>query len=142
MDCCNVISSKANCGPSVGNLDLHQEKYLEQHLYIQVPPDLRSAYLELAKQHHNVLSLASFDNKAMTEILFQACLTNGEPIYIKQSKITDAHCNAVQCQVAEWLWQGLIQPAHSKLNTPLYAITDQEQGLHIVQDLPALNAQT
>jgi hypothetical protein len=112
-----------------------------QDLQLQVPSDQRAAYLQLFTNHHDVLGQASFDAKATTKILHGASLMDEEPVYVEQSKIPNAHHNAIKCQVASWLRQGLIQPAHNKFNSLLYAIFDPQKGLCILQNFQALNTQ-
>jgi hypothetical protein len=62
-------------------------------------------------------------------------------VYVKQSKIPDAH-REVEWQVSGWLKQGVIQLVRSKFNSLLYAISNLEGGIRLVQDFWALSTKT
>jgi hypothetical protein len=50
-----------------------------------------------------------------------------EPIYIKQFQIMDAHCQEVECHLLEWLKLGVVQPACSKYNSPIFAVMKKDR---------------
>jgi hypothetical protein len=74
----------------------------------------------------------------MHEIL----LKTQEPIYVKQFKIPDAHCKEVEKHVLEWLKLGVIQPARSCYNSPIFAVMKKDGNVCLVQDFIALNNQS
>jgi len=43
--------------------------------------------------------------------------------------------------VLEWLKLGVVQPAHSKYNSPIYAFMKKDKHVHLVQDFWALDNQ-
>ena len=69
-------------------------------------------------------------------------LKTDEPIYVKQFRIPDAHHNEVEKHVTEWLKMGVVQPARSKYNSPIFAVAKKNGGIRLVQDFRALNAET
>ena len=44
--------------------------------------------------------------------------------------------------IVEWLKLGVIEPARSKYNSPIFAVAKKNGGIRLVQDLQALNAET
>jgi hypothetical protein len=83
--------------------DPQQKKFMNERIWLQVPLNQGAAYTQLLTEHHNVLGQASFNAKATTEILHWPSLIDKEPVYVKQSKIPNAHHDAVERQVAGWL---------------------------------------
>ena len=48
----------------------------------------------------------------------------------------------VEKHVVEWLKLGVIEPALSKYNSPIFAVAKKNGGIRLVQDFRALNAET
>ena len=48
----------------------------------------------------------------------------------------------VEKHVVEWLKLGVIEPARSKYNSPIFAVAKKNGGIRLVQDFRALNAET
>jgi hypothetical protein len=63
-------------------------------------------------------------------------------VYVKQFKIPDAHRKEVEKHVFEWLKLGVIQPARSRYNSPIFAIMKKDGNVRLVQDFRALNNQS
>ncbi len=57
---------------------------------------------------------------------------------IKQFKIPEA----LQDQVKEWLWLGIIQPSRSRYNSPVFLVQIKDGTHQVVQDFRTLNANT
>jgi hypothetical protein len=71
--------------------------------------------------------------------MHEIALKTTEPIYVKQFKIPDAHRQEVEKHVLEWLKIGVIQPAHSRYNSPIFAVMKKDGNVRLVQDFRALN---
>ena len=52
------------------------------------------------------------------------------------------HHVEVKKHVTEWLKMGVVQPAHSKYNSPIFAVAKKNGGIRLVQYFQALNAET
>jgi hypothetical protein len=52
------------------------------------------------------------------------------------------HCKEVEKHVLEWLKLGVIQPACSCYNSPIFAVTKKDGNVRLVQDFCALNNQS
>ena len=70
----------------------------------------------------------------MQTLLHKISLKTEEPVYVKQFLIPDAHSQEVKL--------GVVQPARSKFNSPIFAVAKKNGGIRLVQDFRALNAQT
>ena len=75
-------------------------------------------------------------------LLHEISLKTEEPVYVKHFCIPDAHPQEVEQHVTEWLKMGVVQPARSKFNSPIFAVAKKNGGIRLVQDFRALNAQT
>jgi hypothetical protein len=51
-----------------------------------------------------------------------------------QLQYTDMHCQEVKKHVLEWLKLGVIQPAHSHYNSPIFAVMKKDGNMRLVQD--------
>jgi hypothetical protein len=51
------------------------------------------------------------------------------PLTSKQFKIPDVHCQEVERHVLEWLKLGVIQPASSRYNSPIFAVMKKDGGV-------------
>jgi hypothetical protein len=69
-------------------------------------------------------------------------LKSAESIYVKQFKIPDAYRQQVKQHFTEWIKLGVVQPARSKFNSPIFAVTKKNVRLCLVKDFCAFNTQT
>jgi len=61
-------------------------------------------------------------------------LKSKEPIFVKQFRIPNAYQDKVEKHVQEWLKLGVVEPAWSKFNSPLFAVLKKNRGVRLVQD--------
>ena len=59
---------------------------------------------------------------------------------MKQYQIPDAHREEVEKHVNEWLKMGVIEPTHSRCNSPIFMVKKKNGNLRLVQDFRALNS--
>ncbi len=114
------ITDNLKCGPSV-------------------PPEVQKKYLELVLKHHEVVSRHRFDLGRTDTLMHSIDLKDKSPVYVKQFQIPDAHREEVEKHVGEWLKMGVIEPTHSRYNSPLFAVKKKNGSLRLVQDFRALN---
>ncbi len=76
------------------------------------------------------------------KLMHEIALKTDQLIYTKQFKIPDVHCQEVEQHVLEWLKLGVIQPARSRYNSPIFAVMKKDGGVRFVQDILALNNQS
>ena len=108
----------------------------------QIPPDFKEDYLKLLIKNHEAISQHKFDLGRASTLMHDIDLRSNEPVYVKQFKIPEAHRQEVERHVTEWLKLGVVQPARSKFNSPIFAVAKKNGGVRLVQDFRALNAQT
>ena len=61
-------------------------------------------------------------------------------MYVKQFKIPDAHREVIEKHVKEWIALGIVKPARSRYNSPMFCVGKKDGTLRLVQDFRALNA--
>ena len=70
-------------------------------------------------------------------------LSSQVPAFKKQFPIPDTHHETIVKGIKEWLQLGIIEPASSPFNAPIFCVPKKEgQGLRVVLDYRHLNAQT
>ena len=119
-----------------------KERFIRDNVKLNVPEQFREQYLKVILKNHECVSQHKFDLGRTDTLLHEISLKSEEPVYVKQFKIPDAHRVEVEKHVNEWLKMGVIQPARSKFNSPIFAVAKKNGGIRLVQDFRALNAQT
>ncbi len=95
-------------------------------------------YLDVLLHHHEAISQDKFDLGRTDTLMHEIALKTQEPIYVKQFKIPDAHHTELERHVLEWLKLGVIQPALSRYNSPIFAIMKKDDNVCLVQNLGLL----
>ncbi len=108
---------------------------------LQVPEKFQKEYLKLLLKNHEAISQDKFDLGHTDTLMHEIALKTAEPIYIKQFKIPGAHPKEVKKHVLEWLKLGVIWPACSRYNSPIFAVMKKDGNMRLVQDFCALNNQ-
>jgi hypothetical protein len=106
---------------------------------MHVPEQFQAKYRNLLFKHHEAISQNKFDLGRTGTLMHEIALKTQEPIYVKQFKIPDAHRQEVEKHVLEWLKLGVIQPARSCYNSPIFAVLKKDGNVRLVQDFRALN---
>ena len=105
-------------------------------------PEWKEKYRQVLLDNHEAVSSSKFDLGRSETLLHDITLKSSEPVFVKQFRIPDAHQQEVERHVAEWLKLGVVEPARSKFNSPIFAVMKKNGGIRLVQDFRALNAQT
>lgn len=138
----STINQKLQSKPPTP-LSPEKKKFILEHLNLQqIPEQFRDQYRQVILKHHEAISRHRLDLGRTSSLLHDIELKTLEPVYVKQFKIPEAHRQEVEKHVAEWLKLGVVQPARSKFNSPLFAVAKKNGGIRLVQDFRALNAQT
>jgi len=106
---------------------------------LHVPEQYQQQCLKLLLQNHEAVSQDKFNLGRTDTLMHEIALKTEEPIYIKQFRIPDAHQKEVERHVLKWLKLGVIQPAHSRYNSPIFAVIKKDGTIRLVQDFRALN---
>jgi hypothetical protein len=123
-------------------LSAKKKQFIIKQTKLHVPKQFQQQYLKLLLQHHKAISQDKFDLGRTDTLMHKIALKTAELIYIKQFKISDAHCQEVKKHLLEWLKLGVIQPAHSRYNSPIFAVMKKDGNVRLVQDFCALNNQS
>ncbi len=119
-----------------------KRQFIKQTIHLNVPEQFREQYLKVILKNHEAVSQNKFDLGRTDTLMHEIVLKTAEPIYVKQFKILDAHRQEVERHVLEWLKLGVIQPAQSRYNSPIFTVMKKDGGVRLVQDLRALNNQS
>ena len=107
-----------------------------------VPEGFQEQYMNVILKQHAAIRRHNEDLGHTESLLHDIELRDQDPVYVQQFKILGALRDELQSYVAEWLKVRVVQPCHSKDNSPLFCVTKKSGGLREVQDFRALNAKT
>ncbi len=127
---------------STEKLTTEKRQFIKKTIHLNVPEQFREQYLKVIFKNHQAVSRDKFDLGGRDTLMHEIALKTEEPIYVKQFKIADAHRQEVKRHVLKWLKLGVIQPAHSRYNSPIFAVMKKDGGARLVQDFRALNNQS
>jgi hypothetical protein len=119
-----------------------KRQFIEQTIHLNVPEKFREQYLKVILKNHEAVSQNKFDLGHTDTLMHEIVLKTAEPIHVKQFKIPDTHRQEVKCHMLEWLKLGVIQPARSRYNSPIFAVMKKDGGVRLVQDFRAMNNQS
>ncbi len=134
--------ARATKRQSTEQIPTAKRQFIEQNVHINVPEQYKKQYLQVILKNHEAVSQNKFDLGRTDTLMHEIVLKTPEPIYVKQFKIPDAHRQEVERHVLEWLKLGVIQPARSRYNSPIFAVMKKYGGVRLVQDFRALNNQS
>jgi len=115
-----------------------REKFLND-LHLNVPPFYHNKFVSLFLRNHDVFSKTPNDIGKATHFEHSVMLKNFDPIFRKQFRIPDAHREALEEQVKNWLAMGIIEPCHSRYNAPIFVVPKKGGRIRFVLDYRALN---
>ena len=138
----NSLSEKHQETRTKQKLTEAKKKLIEEKFCSDVPAEYKQQYLDVLLRYHEAISEDRFDLGRCRTDLHEITLRTDEPIFVKQFKIPDAHMEEVEKHVVEWLKLGVIEPAWSKHNSPIFAVAKKNGRIRLVQDFRALNAET
>ena len=115
-------------------MNKEKKEFILQNVHLNVPAEHQEKYLEVILKNHEFVSHHCFNLEHMQMLLHKISLKTEEPVYVKNFCNPDAHC--------QWLKKGVVQPARSKFNSPIFAVAKKNVGICLVQYFRALNAQT
>ncbi len=107
---------------------------------IKAPANELAAYKKLFLDNFDVFSRHKLDLGTANNFQHTIKLKSDDPVYVKQFRIPESHRDALIAQVNEWLKLGIIQPAHSRFNSPIFVVPKKDGTMRFVLDFRALNA--
>ena len=126
----------------IETLSKEKLKFITDNVNLTVPDNVWQRYLDVILKNHKWISHHEFDLGQTETLIHKISLKTNQPIYVKQFCIPDAHRDEVKKPVTKWLKMGVVKPARSKYNSPIFAVAKKNGGIHLVQDFWALNAET
>ena len=123
-------------------LSAKKKQFIVDNAKLLVPEQFQKQYLNVLLKNHEAISQDKFDLGRTDTLMHEIALKTTEPVYVKQFKIPDAHRKEVEKHVLEWLKLGVIQPARSRYNSPIFAVMKKDGNVRLVQDFRALNNQS
>ncbi len=124
--------ARATNNPPTKKLTPAKRQFIKKTIHLNVPEQFREQYLEVILKNHQAVSQDKFYLGCTDTLVHEIALKTEEPIYVKQFKIP--HQQEVERHVLEWLKLGVIQPASSRYNSPIFAVMKKDGGARLVQD--------
>jgi len=115
-------------------LTANKRQFIKSNVKLHVPEQFQQKYLNFLLKHHEAISQDKFDLGRTDTLMHEIALKTTKPIYVKQFKIPNAHRQEVEKYVLEWLKLGIIQPARSRYNSPIFAVMKKDGNVRLVQD--------
>ena len=109
---------------------------------LNVPASERTLYSNILVENFDVFSKDKLDLGVANNFEHRITLHDTQPSYIKQFRIPEAHRDSLAGQVTEWLKLGIIEPANSRFNSPIFVVPKKDGTQRFVLDFRALNAKS
>jgi hypothetical protein len=90
----------------------------------------------------NVIAADPFDLGKSTVHTHNITLRDREPVYTKQYPLRADEIQKIRHDVHEWLRIGIIEPANSPYNSPIFCVKKKDGGLRVVLDYRKVNAKS
>ena len=121
--------------PSKEKVDLIN-KAAQEFGFRKYSPEFRNLLLRYA----HVISENKYDIGFTDSVTHKIILTNPDPAYRKQFPLPAEHMKIIENDVKMWLKLGIIEPANSRYNSPIFCVVKKDgQGLRAVLDYRGLN---
>jgi hypothetical protein len=93
-----------------------KRQFIMDNVKLQVSKQYQLKCLKLLLQNHEAVSQDKFDLGQTNTLMHEIALKRAEPIYVKQ-------------RVLKFLKLGVIQPAHSHYNSPIFTVTKKDNSI-------------
>jgi hypothetical protein len=104
-----------------------------------LPPFRANQLRQLLLEFHDVISRDKFDLGACNLLTHRIVLTEDNPVFKKQFPIPSAHMSVIREHVDNWLRSGIIEPANSPYNSPIFCVGKKDGGFRLCLDYRAIN---
>ena len=116
-------------------------KLVDQAIHKTVSGQLRSDVRRLIHEFEDVVSRDKHDLGLSDTVIHDVELGNKEPVYTQQYRLPLEQLELVKEHLGAWLRSGIVEPARSKYNSPVFCVPKKEgHGLRVVLDYRKLNA--
>jgi transposase InsO family protein len=117
-------------------INIHVTKTVSDH-------GMHARMVELLCKYHDVFSVDKYDIGKSTLLQHTIDMKEGEsgPIFTKQFPIPLEHYDVIEKNLRQWLQLGIVAPARSKFNSPIFCVPKKEgQGWRVVLDYRKINS--
>jgi len=118
----------------------HTARQFLADVNLTVPKSEKGKYEKLLVKNFDVFSKDKLDLGTANNFEHRITLSENQPSYIKQFRIPEAHRDALVSQVKDWLKLGIIEPANSRFNSPIFVVPKKDGTMRFVLDFRALNS--
>jgi len=102
---------------------------------LNVSSEYKNQYADILYKHQKAISVNKYDLGLATHYKHKIHLKDNSPVYRKQFKIPEVHQQFIEQSLDEWLKLGVVKPANSLYNSPIFCVPKKQgQGLRVVQD--------
>ena len=106
-----------------------------------VPRIFQARFMALFCKYHDIFSTSQSDLGEAIGTEHDIQLRSGEPQFARQFTIPRAHMDTIKSNVRDWLKLGIVEPANSPFNAPIFCVPKKAgHGLRVVLDYRKLNA--
>jgi hypothetical protein len=103
----------------------------------------RRKMMDAVRKYATVFSAHKFDVGRSDEMMHTIRLKTDEPVFTKQFPLPDKEMEFIKEHVRQWLKLGLVEPANSPYNSPIFCVAKKgDGGKRLVLDYRRLNAQS
>ena len=105
-------------------------------------PQTQQMLRKTIKRFEPVISKNKFDLGLTNLYTHKIHLTDTSPVYHKQFPIPVEHAPVIEEHVERWLQLGVVEPAQSPYNSPVFCVRKKDGGFRLCLDYRALNAKS
>jgi len=106
---------------------------------LNVHSEYKNRYVDKLYKHQEAISANKYNLGLATHYKHKIHLKDNSPVYRKQFKIPEAHQQFIEQSLEEWLKLGVVKPANSLNNSPIFCVPKKQgQGLRVVQNFREL----
>ena len=107
-----------------------------------LPPHLRSRLEHILLTNWSIISKDKFDIGLCRAYQHQIHLSDHVPVYNRQFPIPLAHQQTIAESVENWLKLGVVEPAKSQYNSPIFCVRKKGGGFRLCLDYRGVNAKS
>ena len=106
-------------------------------------PQARAAILRALARNGAAISRSKYDLGLCDILKHKITLTDPTPVYHKQFPVPLAHLDIIREQVQQWQKLGIVEPARSPYNSPIFCVKKKgDGGMRLCLDYRAVNAKS
>jgi len=141
---CRDMARATSGGPSQrGQPSQTKQRMIAEAVSRTVPAHMQKPYRDLLWSFGDIISEDALDLGFSDTVVHQIKLRDAEPVYTKQFPLPADEYDMIRLAVKDWVKIGIVEPAISNYNSPLFCVRKKEgQGLRVVLDYRKLNAKS